>query len=92
MLHYRAVLGDQYAPTHEIALRVPPDVRVDLNHWVQHLLPDTASIWYRVRTVEDLGGVGRFLMLMCSVDQADDRRLDPATQMARRPTRFRFRS
>ena len=39
-----------------------------------------AETWYKVRTVEDMGGVHRFLVLMCTVETINDRRSDPATQ------------
>lgn len=79
VLNWRAVFASPQAPNVEITVRVPPDVKIDLNHWVWHtdLYRET---WYKVRTVEDLGGVRRFLVLLCSVDTVRDKRGDPATQ------------
>lgn len=79
ILDYRAVLGAESAPTKEVVIRAPPDVKVDLGHWIfwngRH-----AKQWLRVRSVEDLGEAGRFLSLRCSVDTMLDERTDPATQ------------
>lgn len=79
IMNYRAVFGDENTPTKEITIRVPPDVKVDLNHWV---FRETgyAKTWYKVLYVEDLGEVGRFLILYCAVDELNDVRNDPATQ------------
>lgn len=66
-------------PSHEITIRTPPDVKVDLNHWVFHQDKYTAT-WYRVRLTKDMGGAGRFLLLMCSTETLLDVRSDPATQ------------
>lgn len=80
ILDYQAVWGDK-APTHEITIRVPLDVMVALNHWI-YVDTGMTKTWYRVRSIEDLGGVARFLILLCSVDTFKDARLDPATQQA----------
>lgn len=79
ILNWKAVMGTENSPTHEIWIRCPPDVKVDLNHWV-YVIEKHAETWYRVRNVEDIGGAGRFLLLMCSVDTVNDKRSDPATQ------------
>jgi len=79
ILDYQAVMGEEDKPTTEITIRYPPDVKVDLNHWVYHKRLYTRT-WYKVRTVEDMGGAGRFLLLRCSVDKVFDVRSDPATQ------------
>jgi hypothetical protein len=79
VLDWKAVLGSEQAPTHEITIRMPPDVSVQLNHWV--FCEDRYSkSWYRIRTVEDMGGVRRFLLLLCSLETFNDARHDPATQ------------
>ena len=39
-----------------------------------------AKIWYKVRSVEDLGNVQRFLVLNCNIDTVNDARNDPVTQ------------
>jgi len=67
------------APTHEIVIRDPPDVKVDLNHWV-FCRDRYSETWYKVRFVEDMGGVHRFLTLLCTIETVKDRRSDPATQ------------
>jgi hypothetical protein len=80
VLDYQAVFGGrENAPTHEITIRVPPDVKVDLNHWV---FQETgyAKTWFKVRSVEDMAGVGRFLLLLCTIDTLKDGRNDPVTQ------------
>lgn len=82
ILDYRAVMGDQDTPTVEVTIRFAPDVKIDLNHWV-YLETGFAKMWMRVRGVEDLGVVHRFLVLSCSVDIIDDRRSDLATQQQR---------
>lgn len=79
ILDYKAVFGDQDTPTTEITVRVPPDVKVDVRHLV-YRLTGPAQIWYRVRSVEDLVEVHRFLVLRCSTDTLRDERSDPATQ------------
>jgi len=80
--NYQAVFGDQDTPTREITIRCPPDVKIDLNHWVYQEGNGACSppTWYKVRSVEDLGGVGRFLILRCSVDTVKDARTDVVTQ------------
>lgn len=78
LLDYQAVWGDK-APTHEITIRAPLDVMIALNHWI-FVETGLSQTWYRVRSIEDLGGVGRFLVLLCSTDTVKDKRLDPATQ------------
>jgi hypothetical protein len=79
MLDWRAVFGKENTPTHEITIRCPPDVKVDLNHWVYHS-DELGATWYKVRSVEDLGGVHRFLVLLCTLTTVNDARSDPATQ------------
>lgn len=79
ILDYMSVFGDENTPTKQITIRVPPDARVDLGHWVYRESGD-AKIWYKVRGVEDMGEVHRFLILTCSVDVVNDRRIDPQTQ------------
>ena len=81
-LDYQAVFpGDRRLrpPTHEITIRTPPDVKIDLNHWVYHQ-DRHAATWYRVRTVEDIGGARRFTIMLCSPETTWDVRSDPATQ------------
>jgi len=80
IMDYMAVFGSQEKPPSvEIAIRYPPDVKVDLHHWVYRQTGD-ALIWYRVQTVEDVGGVQRWLFLDCSIDTINDLRTDPVTQ------------
>jgi len=80
IMDYQAVFGTEgKPPTKEITIRYPPDARVDVNHWVYQKTGD-ARIWYKVRTVEDVGNVQRFLFLDCSIDTVFDDRTDPATQ------------
>jgi len=67
-------------PTHEITLRVPPDVKIDLNHWVYCKDRLGTETWYKVRLVEDMAGVHRFLRLTCSIETINDPRSDPVTQ------------
>lgn len=78
VLDYQTAWGPA-APEFEITIRNPPDVQIALNHWIYDPGSVTKS-WYRIRNVEDLGGVGRFLVLLCSIDTFDDARSDPATQ------------
>jgi len=66
-------------PSVEITIRVPPDVKVDLHHWVFHRNRYTET-WYKVASVKDMGGVQRFLILYCWSEIIRDRRSDPATQ------------
>ena len=79
ILDYQAVFGEAEKPTTEITIRMPLDVKVDVRHWVFHRTP-LHETWYKVRTVEDMGGQQRFLMMRCSIDQVFDVRSDPATQ------------
>lgn len=80
IMDYKAVFGTEHAPpTVAITIRFPPDVKIDLNHWV-YCDDGIAKTWYKVRSVEDLGNVKRFLTLNCSIDVVDDVRSDPATQ------------
>lgn len=80
IMDYQAVFGTQDPPpTVEITIRMPPDVKVDLNHWV-YRITGHAQIWYKVRNTEDLGGVGRYLIMNCNIDTVNDVRNDPATQ------------
>lgn len=73
--------GGRIVPTHEITIRTPPDVRIDLGHWVYHCDKFTET-WYRVRTVEDIGGARRFTIMLCAADTVRDIRSDPATQQS----------
>jgi len=81
IMDYQAVFGTEARPTIEITIRNPPDVKVDLNHWVYRKTGD-ARIWYKVRSVEDVGGAQRFLFLDCSIDKVFNERTDPATQQS----------
>jgi hypothetical protein len=81
VLNYQAVMGTQHAPTKAITIRMPPDVKIDLNHWV-YQETGFGPIWHKVRSVEDLGGVRRFLEMHCSIETVNDSRRDPATQEA----------
>jgi len=84
-LDYQAVFGmasttrATRVPSHEITIRTPPDVKIDLGHWVYHC-SKFAETWYRVRTVEDIGGAHRFTVLLCAPEFIRDRRSDKATQ------------
>lgn len=82
ILDYQSVFGTNVKPpSHEFTIRYPRDVKVDLNHWVYHADKHTKiSTWYKVRSVEDLGMVHRFLILSCTIDTVLDPRSDPATQ------------
>lgn len=71
--------GQLKLPSHEITIRMPPDVKIDLHHWVFHQ-DKFAATWYRVRMTKDMGGVRRFLLLLCSIETLWDVRTDPATQ------------
>src|SRR5262249_37355810 len=42
-------------PTTEITIRSPPDIKLDIGHWIWHC-DRFAETWYKVRTVEDIGG------------------------------------
>lgn len=79
ILNYQAVMGTQDSPTKAITIRTPPDVKVDINHWV-YQDSGYAKIWYKVRAIEDLGGVRRWLEMRCSIETVNDERSDPATQ------------
>jgi hypothetical protein len=68
-------------PTHEITIRTPPDIAIATGHWVYHC-DKFAETWYRVRTVEDIGGAHRFTVMLCAPDTVRDRRSDPATQQS----------
>jgi len=85
LLDYQAVFGGGVRalrlPTHEITIRTPPDVKIDLGHWVYHC-DRVAETWYRVRTVEDVGGAHRFTTMLCAPEIVRDRRSDPATQQS----------
>ena len=84
-LDYQAVWGGGATrlrpPSHEVTIRTPPDVKIDLGHWVYHC-DRLAETWYRVRTVEDIGGQHRFTVLLCAPEVIRDRRSDPATQQS----------
>jgi len=80
ILDYMAVFGTQdKPPSVEIAIRYPPDVKIDLHHWVYRETGDTPA-WYRVRSVEDISNAQRWLFLNCSLDTIKDVRTDPVTQ------------
>jgi len=79
ILDYQSVFGTTDMPTKEVTIRVPPDAKIDLNHWI-YREDGPAKIWMKVRSVEDLGEVGRFLIMRCSIDTINDVRTDPVTQ------------
>lgn len=79
ILDYQSVLGSENTPSHEITLRTPLDVRIDIRHWIYHQ-DRFAAAWYRVMSVEDLGGVNRFTVLLVARDTVVDKRADPVTQ------------
>jgi len=66
-------------PSHEIVIRTPPDVKIDINHWV-YWDDGIAATWFKVRFVEDIGMVHRFTAMQCTLETIADRRSDPATQ------------
>lgn len=66
-------------PTHEITLRTPPDVKIDMNHWI-YFEEGKIATWFKVVTVEDLASARRFTVCLCAVDTVKDLRSDPATQ------------
>jgi len=81
ILDYLPIFNEGEKPNTEIIIRWPPDVKVDARHWVYHESTDhMVRTWYRVRKVRDMGGLGRFLLMLCSIDQIFDARSDPATQ------------
>jgi len=84
VLDYKAVAGVfrtsiRVNPTYEFVIRTPPDVKIDMNHWI-YWDDGIAASWYRVRLIEDIGMVRRFMALQCTLDTTNDRRSDPATQ------------
>lgn len=84
IMNYQAVAVYRLAGTNssasvEITVRNPPDVKIDLNHWVYEITGYGPS-WYRVRGVEDIGGWRQWLALHCSIETLKDERSDPATQ------------
>lgn len=81
ILNYKAVdiSGKGVVPSTQITIRTPPDVKIDLNHKIYHL-GRYGPTWYNVDTVEDLGGAGRFTVMLCSVTYVKDKRSDPVTQ------------
>src|SRR5262245_20527423 len=83
VLDYRAAFEvfrvGKPAPSHEIVIRTPPDVKIDLNHWV-YWDDGVKACWLKVRFVEDIGSVRRFTAMQCSLETTFDRRSDPATQ------------
>lgn len=81
ILDYVAVFGEANKPSTEITIRCPPDVKIDLNHWV-YVETKYTKTWYKVRNVEDMGGRERFLLMHCSIEEINDSRTDPATQKA----------
>ena len=60
ILDYQAVFGEAEKPSTEITIRNPPDEKVDVRHWIFHATT-VYETWYKVRTVEDMGGFNRFL-------------------------------
>lgn len=84
-LDYQAVFGGAGTrlrpPTTEVTIRTPPDVKIDMGHWIYHC-DRVAETWYRVRTVEDIGGAHRFTVMLCAPETIRDRRSDPATQQS----------
>lgn len=80
ILNYQAVFGDENAPSKEVIVRMPPDVKVDLNHWVYRECGAYSKMWMKVRSVEDIDELGKFLLMRCSIDTVLDERSDPATQ------------
>ena len=81
ILDYQAVFGAQNRPTKEVTIRVPPDVKIDLGHWI-YWEGTYANTWLRVRSVEDMANANRFLLIRCSIETVSDQRSDPATQQA----------
>jgi hypothetical protein len=79
VLNWKAVFQSPQTPTHEIIIRTPPDVKIDIRHWC-FCADRYAESWYRVMTVEDMGGVRRFTVLLCTLETTKDRRSDLATQ------------
>lgn len=82
VLDYQAVWPGQNQlkpPSHEVTIRTPPDIKIDLNHWIFHR-DKWAESWLRVRTVEDIGGARRFTVMLCALETKRDVRSDPATQ------------
>jgi len=79
ILDYQSVFGTVDMPTKEITIRVPPDAAIGIGHWL-YREDGPAKIWYKVRSTEDLGEVGRFLVMRCSIDTLKDQRTDEATQ------------
>lgn len=85
MDYWRVLLGNDQArtPSHEVVIRYPRDIKIDMNHWVYH--QDRRSpidTWFKVRYSEDLAGVHRFVILGCTIEGIRDRRTDPVTQQA----------
>lgn len=81
ILDYKAVFGDADTATVEITIRYPPDAKIDIGHWIyRKAAPETLKIWYKVRSIEDIGEVQRFLALRCSIDTVKDARTDPVIQ------------
>lgn len=80
VMDYQVIWGEK-APTHEVTIRCPPDVHLALNHWI-YVETKFGRTWYRIRNIEDLGGVRRFYVILCSQDTIDDNRTDPATQLS----------
>lgn len=81
VLAWKGVFATAQVPTEEVTLRCPPDVAIDLGHWV-YVTDHFRERWLKVREVEDLGGVRRFVILLCTVETVRDRRADPVTQPA----------
>lgn len=79
VLNYKAVFDSAKAPTVEVIIRVPPDCKVDMNHWC-FITERFAEYWARVQTVEDMGGAGRWLRLLVTREAIRDIRADPVTQ------------
>jgi hypothetical protein len=81
ILNYQTVFKSASEITTVITIRMPPDVKVDINHWV-YQKTGYAPSWYKVRSVEDIENQGRFLALYCTLDVLNDERSDPATQQS----------
>lgn len=79
VLNYKGVFNTTKVPTVEVIVRVPPDCKVDMNHWC-YVTERFSSFWAKVQTVEDLVGAGRWLRLLCTREEILDIRSDPATQ------------
>ena len=79
VLAWKGVFDTAQVPTQEVTIRVPPDVHLDIGHWV-FVSDRYRESWLKVRTIDDLGGAHRFVVLLCTIETLRDRRSDPATQ------------